>query len=106
MILELYSPPAAERQVVSEAADAVSVEATIRGQPWDDITFVVLKVDERNWFEVSGSLKPEDGLSARYFEDGVEHVSDGAPESLDVCVSLMLSYLRADDRWREDIGWD
>lgn len=33
-------------------------------------------------------------------------VSDGPPQSLEVCVSLMLSYLRGDGRWREAIAWD
>lgn len=105
MILQLYPPPNHEPTTITDAPDAGQVEATIRNQPWDDITFVVLRIDDANWFEVSGSLDPSDGLSAAYSEDGIEHVSDGAPESLDICVSLMLSYLRSDDKWRTAIDW-
>ncbi|WP_442506128.1 hypothetical protein SH528x_004956 [Novipirellula sp. SH528] len=105
LTFELYAPPSNEPEVIAQGPDEALVESTIREQSWNDLTFVVLRVDTDNWFEVSGSLNPADGLSAAYSEDGTEHVSDRPPESLDACISLMLSYLRADDRWRTDIDW-
>ncbi len=105
MILELYSPPTNDRQVVTDSASDSAIELTIRNQPWDDITFVVLRIDDDNWFEVSGSLNPDDGLSASYSESGTEHVSASPPESLDHCIALMRSYLKGDDKWRSEIKW-
>lgn len=105
MILEVYSPPANDRQIVADTANESAIVSTIRNQRWKDLTFVVLRIDDKNWFEVSGSLNPEDGLAARYSENGTEYVSDVAPDSLEQCISLMLSYFKADDKWRSDIRW-
>ena len=106
MILELYAPPDNDVQVISTTPDEALLTSTVKSQEWADITFVVLKRDDANWFEVSGSLNPEDGLSARYSENGEEHVSARAPESLDEGLSLLLSYFRDDRRWRQAIAWD
>ena len=105
MILELHSLPDHDPKVVSVSPDERNIEATIRNQSWDEITFVVLKIDEKNWFEISGSPKPEEGLSASCCEGGQQQVSDGSPGSLDACVSLMLSFFRGDNRWRNEISW-
>jgi len=44
MILELYPPPKNEPQIITDSPDAATVESTIRNQPWDEITFVVLAI--------------------------------------------------------------
>lgn len=106
MILVLYPPPDNEPITISTAPNEQIVISSVKAQPWDDITFIILKIDEKNWLEVSGSLKPEVGLSARYTEAGVEHVSKRAPEDLNECIKLLSSYLRGDDKWRKDIPWD
>ncbi|MFQ5733192.1 MAG: hypothetical protein ACE5KM_14725 [Planctomycetaceae bacterium] len=105
MVLEVYPPPDNKRQIVTESPDEKSIASTIRNQPWQGITFAVLRIDKENWFEISGSLKSEDGLSASYAENGKEFVSTRPPKSLAEATALMLSYHRGDGRWRKDIGW-
>lgn len=106
MILQVYPPPYHKPITVTATPDADIVEKTVREQPWKSITFVALRQDDNNWIEVSGSLDPSDGLSARVSEDGVESISSEAPETLDLCISLMLSYLRGDNGWRTAITWE
>ena len=106
MILQVCEPPSCTPQDVAINPDERTLVAAIRALSWDDITFVVLREDENTWIEGSRSLQPEDGLSARCMEDGVEHVSRGAPDGLDVIEQLLTSFLRGDDRWRTLIEWD
>src|SRR5262245_38512294 len=66
MILEVHAPPDNLPREISRSPDPGLIEKTVRSLPWSDITFVVLKIDDKNWIEGSGSLNPEDGLSASY----------------------------------------
>jgi len=106
MILEIHEPPEYEPREISKNADAAMIRKTVRDLSWSDVTFVVLKIDDKNFIEGSGSLKPEDGLSARYMKDGKEHVSKGAPKSLDEIVLLLLSYQAGNNTWLEMIDWN
>ena len=106
MILQVCEPPSCTPRDLAINPDLSTIAAAIRALSWDDITFVVLRLDENTWIEGSGSLRPEDGLSARFMEDGVEHVSRSAPEGLNVIEQLLTSFLLRDDRWRTLIEWD
>lgn len=106
VVLEVFDPPDWKPREVATDPDAETIARTVRGLPWSDITFVVLRKDEKNYFEASGSLDPGDGFSATYVEDGVEHLSREAPESLDVVVALLGSYRSDDGKWRTMIAWD
>ena len=106
MILEVHEPPEDGPREISKSPDAALIDKTVRGLSWSDITFVVLKVDDNNWIEGSGSLNPQDGLSARYMKNGKEHVSAHAPRSLDEIVSLLQSYRAGNGRWQNLIDWD
>jgi hypothetical protein len=106
MLLVVYAPPDQHDSLVAADPDSSLIERTVRNLPWSDITFVVLKTDEQNWIEGSGSLKPEDGLSARYMLHGEEHVSARAPSSLDELLALLHSYRRGDGRWLQLIAWN
>lgn len=105
MKLEVLEPNERSERVASQHPDGDTIKKTVQGLKWSDITFVVLKIDEKNWIELSGSLKPEDGLSARYMENGVEHVSARAP-SLAEGVSLLQSYQSGDGNWRYNLSWE
>ncbi|MBW3565805.1 MAG: hypothetical protein KY459_13900 [Acidobacteria bacterium] len=105
MILELYPPPANERVVLAENATREDVVSAIFDRDWNEITFVVLKADDDDWFEISGSIQPFDGLSARVMESGEEKVSARAPRSLEEAAALMTSYLEGDNHWRVKIPW-
>jgi hypothetical protein len=106
MLLVVHEPPDHRDSLVVANPDSSVIERTVRNLPWSDITFVVLKTDENNWIEGSGSLKPEDGLSARYMVHGEEHVAARAPSSLDELLALLQSYRRGDGRWLQLIDWN
>jgi hypothetical protein len=82
------------------------IDRTVRSLPWADISFVVLKVDEKNWIEGSGSLNPTSGLSARFMKDGAEGVSRQPPRSLEEIILLLQSYRAGDGKWKEIIEWE
>ena len=106
MLLVVHEPPDHQAKLVAADPDSSVLEHTIRSLSWSDITFVVLKADDRNWIEGSGSLNSADGLSARYMLDGEEHIAARAPSSLDELLTLLQSYRRGDGRWLELIEWD
>ena len=106
MTLAVSESPACEERVVAQDPDGAAIERAVRGLSWADITFVVLKVDERNWIEGSGSLDPTDGLSAKVVNDGEERVSRHPPRSLEEIILLLQSYRAGDGRWKEMIDWD
>lgn len=105
LVLEVHEPPNHAPRIVATNPDATAIKRAIEGLKWDDITFVVLKYDDDNWIEGSGSLRPDDGLSARYVEGGNEYISARPPESLDEIVRLLESYRSGDGRWRAMIEW-
>ena len=106
MILEVHEPPGYVPRPVATDPDRALIEKTVKDLPWADITFVVLKHDENNWIEGSGSLAPEDGLSARYMLDSQEFVASQAPESLDEVIALLESYCLQDGHWKRMIAWE
>jgi hypothetical protein len=101
--LVVYEPPDHEPRVVAEKPNLAQLQETIQGMKWTDITFVVVRRDEDNWIEFSGST--EDGFSARYMEEGQEYVISQAPASTVDGVTLLGLYLRGDDGWRTDYEW-
>jgi hypothetical protein len=105
LTLQVLEPNEREERVVAKNPDSVVIKNTVESLKWSGITFVILKRDSKNWIEGSGSLRPEDGLSARYSEDAVEHVSARAPVSLGEIVDLLQSYRSGDGRWRTMMEW-
>ncbi|MFN2564934.1 MAG: hypothetical protein ABR499_07995 [Gemmatimonadaceae bacterium] len=106
MTLVVAEPPGYEERAVAVDPDAETIERAVKGLAWSDITFVFLKVDDRNWIEGSGSLNPVDGLSAKFMDDGAEWVSSRPPTSLDEIISLLQSYRAGDGRWQKLIEWE
>jgi hypothetical protein len=78
------------------------IARTIRDLRWSDITFVVLRLDERNRIEGSGSRS--DGFSVKVARNGKERVSESAP-TLEEIVALFQSYAANDGRWERMIKW-
>ena len=106
MTLEVAAPPDNTERVTARDPDAATIARTVHDLAWDPITFVILKVDDDNWMEGSGSRDPSDGLSAKVTLDGEERVSSYAVDSLEEMVALLQSYRAGDGRWREMIEWD
>ena len=105
-ILELCEPSENTPREICKNPDPAVINKTVKDQEWSDITFVVLKFDDNNWIEGSGSLNPRDGLSARYSKDGEEHVSSRPPKSLEEIIALLQSFLSGDGRWQKMIDWE
>ena len=102
LVLEVYEPPHHQTKLVVREPDDQTIEETIRGLSWSDITFVVLKADEQNWIEGSGSHK--DDFSARFARGGREYVSQGRP-TLEEIAELLKSYRAGDGRWERMLTW-
>jgi len=102
--LILFPPPDNEPVLLADTPDAEAVRRAVTEQKWGEITFLLLKADEENWLEVSGSL--EDGFSARYREHGKEWIANAPPAFPQETMQLLVSYLKRDDRWRTMVGWD
>ena len=78
---------------------------TVTTLPWQEITYVVARINDDCWLEGSGSLKPEDGLSAACRVSGTDYVAREAPASLLGIVALLAAFVRKDGRWRTMIEW-
>lgn len=55
MIIEVHESPEYVPREISDQPTPDLIEATLRSLPWSDITFVDLKIDDRNLIEVSGT---------------------------------------------------
>jgi hypothetical protein len=69
------------------------------------MTWVTLRRDTGNWLEISGSLQPDDGLSARCRVNGVERISEQPPD-LTTAAALLQAYARDDPGWQALIRWE
>jgi hypothetical protein len=72
---------------------------------WSRFTFVVLRTDADRSLEISGSLRPEDGLSGSVVEGDVERVTSKAP-TMDDSIRLLQSYAAGDSRWKTLVEWE
>jgi hypothetical protein len=106
MMLEVHEPPEYVPLAVAADPDRMTIETVVRSLAWADITFVILKIDDNNWIEGSGSLSPRDGLSARYMHAGKEFVSSRPPDSLQEIIDLLDSFRSQDGRWKNLIEWE
>jgi len=102
LVLEAYEPPSQQKRVVATNPSKQVITRTIRDLRWSDITFVVLRLDDRNWIEASGSRS--DGFSVKFARNGKERVSESAP-TLDEIVALFQSYVANDGRWERMVKW-
>ena len=103
--LLLVKMPDGQVEEIAQEASPEQISTLVKSEAWRTITFVVIQIDENNWLECSGSLRPEDGLSARYCVEGEEYVACRAPDSLDMCINLLVSYNQKDNRWLNMIEW-
>ena len=107
--LHVISGFGAEHTIVDENPTEQSIQRTIEGLDWlDDFHQVMLVTPSGAWFEVSGSLDPEYGLSSAYGDSrkGGFKVINEAPTSVAYLKDLMLSYFRGDGRWASRSEYD
>lgn len=103
LTFRVHEPPDYVPRVIAYDPDPATIETAMRALQWDRITFAVVARDANQFIDFSGST--EDGFSARYVEDGVEHISTDAPDSIEAGIRLLQSYCAGDEEWRR-IGWD
>jgi hypothetical protein len=103
MTLEVAEAPSHEERVVAQNPDAEAIGRVARQLSWSDVTFVVLRIDDENWMETSGSSK--DGFSAKITLAGETWISSRPPESLDEMITLLVSYRNGDNAWQDLIEW-
>ena len=101
-----FPPPDHRETVLAERPDAEAVRSAVIDHSWEEISFITVKRSEGDWMEVSGSIRPEDGFSARYSLSGEEHISVDPPESVEDLADLLVSFLENDGRWKSRILWD
>jgi hypothetical protein len=106
LVLEVTESSGKVRRRAAVNPDASTIATTVRGLDWSSMTSATLLRDGDNWFEVSGSTDPADGLSASYSEDGTEYVIREAPADVDALVRLLTSYAAGDDAWRTMVDWE
>jgi hypothetical protein len=90
-------------KLVEESPNVKSIENVVNELSWNDITFVVLKMDSTNWIEFSGSKY--DGLSLQYREGEKIYVTTTPPESIEDGITVLSSYLSKTDFWKSKVGW-
>lgn len=70
---------------------------------WQEFNSVRLELDSRNWLDVSGNLSG-DGLAMVYEENGIQFISNEAPESIQQLEATLILYLKKDKRFK-NIGF-
>ncbi len=100
-VLEVHEPPEYRPRLVARDPDAALIAEPVHALPWQEVTFVVLVREDGSFLEGSGSLRPEDGFSAKFGDGDREHVSSRPPESLEDVVRLLQSFRAGDGSWRE-----
>jgi len=106
MVLIVAESPDFEEKIVANSPTPELLESTVQSLAWSDITFVILKKNEQDWLELSGSLDPSDGLSMRYFDSTGEFVSDRAPSSLKEGTTVLKKYLLDNPEWKKTYNWN
>jgi hypothetical protein len=97
--------PNLEPRVQAVDPDAKQIEDVVSALDWSRFTIVVIRRDETHSLEISGSLKPEDGLSGRADEDGVELITV-RPPTISEAVRLLQSYASSDSSWKALVEWE
>ena len=106
LVLDVTESSGKVRRRAAVDPDASAIAAIVGGLDWSSMTSATLLRDGDNWFEVSGSTDPDDGLSASYCEDRTEYVIHEAPPDVEALVRLLISYAAGDDAWRTMVDWE
>ena len=104
LVLLVGQEPNFNLRVHSVEPDAAKVDSVVRAVNWSGFATVMMWKAEQEFFEISGSLRGENGLSATYMEGETEKVSSTAP-SLEEAISLLQSYAAGDSRYKTLIEW-
>jgi hypothetical protein len=105
LTLEIRETPNAERRVLLTNVTPDRIAVAVGALRWSSMTWVTLRRDTGNWLEISGSLQPDDGLSARCRVNGVERISEQPPD-LTTAAALLQAYARDDPGWQALIRWE
>ncbi|MDW3196917.1 MAG: hypothetical protein R8G66_31360 [Cytophagales bacterium] len=101
MQLRVISNYGAYEMLVSDSVSLEQVRSKMVDLDWNSFHQVVLEQENGDWIEVGGNLL-DDGLSAMYQEAGRQYEIRQTPKSVDQLTEILLSYLRGDNKFRED----
>ncbi len=71
---------------------------------WDDISWAILKIDEKNRIECSGSYN--DGFAIIYQEGESDYIGFDSPTSVDEIIDILTRYLNNDNSWKDMFAWE
>ncbi len=106
MFLRVAETPDFKPQLIATDPDNETIERTVRGLLWRDLTFVTLSVDEDYLLEGNGTGRLEDGFAVRCVVKGSEHVSPSTLDSLDMLVLVLRSYREGNEDWTRLVEWE
>ena len=86
--------------LVSKIASEEDISGLFKSLDWLDFNSVMLEKDSKNWIEVSGNLAP-DGLAIVFEENGVSHVSDNAPQTIEELEKVLGLFLKSDSSFNK-----
>lgn len=101
MKLTVISDYGENEKTISDSATIEQVKSTMLSLDWKEFHQVVLEQKDGNWIEVGGNIG-DDGLSSMYEENGNQFVINRPPSSVEHMTKILLSYLRGDNKFRED----
>ena len=88
-----------EEELISKRPTNQLIVELISSLDWSQFNSVSLKVNKDNWINVSGNIS-EDGLAIVYVENGEIEVSDIAPDSTNILIESLKSYLNQDEGFK------
>ena len=86
--------------LISENPTKAQVSHIVNSLDWTNFNAVILRNNEGNWLEVSGSLD-NDGFAIIYEENGVPFISEDAPEKLVQLENALQSYLFGNEKFKD-----
>lgn len=89
----------ASQELVSEIASEEDISGLLNSLDWLDFNSVTLEKDSKNWMGVSGNLV-RDGLAIVFEENGVQHVSDNAPKTIEELEKALKLFLKNDPEFK------
>ncbi len=84
------------KKVVSDSPTAEMTAETIATTDWNKFSFVTLFWDDANYLDGSGCVGSGDGLSISHSKNGIQFISERAPESPQEMVPYFEAYLSGD----------
>jgi len=88
------------QELASEFASEEAISSFVNSLDWSEFNSITLEQDSSNWISVSGNLTP-DGLAIVFEENGVSHISDNAPQTIEELEDVLVLFLQSDPSFKK-----